>query len=69
MFSRLPKPRYTFSPFGGKKESDDDNSIKIVFKRKRLSKRESSGSIWKIVLMVLAVIWFIQYLGGFGGGK
>jgi len=68
MFSRLPKPRYTFSPFGGKKESDD-NSIKIVFKRKRLSKRESSGSIWKIVLMVLAVIWFIQYLGGFGGGK
>lgn len=68
MFNRFPKPRYTFDPFG-KKESDDDKPKKMIFKRKRLSMRESSGSVWEIVFMVLAVFWIIHYFGGFGGGK
>jgi len=68
MFNRLPKPRYTFDPFG-EKESNGNASGKIVFNRKRLSKKGSSGSLWKILLMVLAVFWFIHYLGGLGGGK
>ena len=68
MFNRFPKPRYTFDPFG-KKDSDDDESRKITFKRKRLSLKRSSGSVWKIIFMVLAVFWIIQYFGGFGGGR
>ncbi|MCH8299334.1 MAG: hypothetical protein IIC39_02180 [Candidatus Marinimicrobia bacterium] len=61
MFDRLPKPRKTFDPFNqiGSGSYLEKN---FKFKRKRLSIRKSGTSIARLVIMFLAVIWFIYYL-------
>lgn len=64
MFNRLPKPRYRFDPFGD--IGSAANSEKgLRFKRKRISEKKSGRSVLSLFLMLLAITWFIYYLGGF----
>ncbi|MCH7495469.1 MAG: hypothetical protein IH825_05185 [Candidatus Marinimicrobia bacterium] len=68
MFDRLPKPRQTFDPFN-RIGSADDSEKTFKFKRKRLSRKKSGNSVVRLTLMLLAVVWFIYYLGRSGGGN
>ncbi|TFB12059.1 hypothetical protein E3V55_01890 [Candidatus Marinimicrobia bacterium MT.SAG.3] len=61
MFDRLPKPRKTFDPFN-RMWSGNGSEKSFKFKRKRLSIRKSGTSIARLVIMFLAVIWFLYYL-------
>ena len=61
MFDRLPKPRKTFDPFN-RMWSGNGSEKSFKFKRKRLSIRKSGTSIARLLIMFLAVIWFIYYL-------
>lgn len=61
MFDRHSKPRKTFDPFN-RMGSGNDSEKKFMFKRKRLSRRKSGTSIPRLVIMFLAVIWFLYYL-------
>ena len=65
MFNRLPKPRYRFDPFGDM-GSAVNGEKRIRFKRKRIGKKNAGRSLLSLFLMLLAITWFIYYLGGFG---
>ena len=68
MFNRLPKPRQTFDPFN-RANSTDLSEKKFYFKRKSLSPKKSGSSLLKLAIMLVAVFWFLYYLGRPGGGN
>ncbi|MCH7886829.1 MAG: hypothetical protein IIA58_02575 [Candidatus Marinimicrobia bacterium] len=68
MFDRLPKPRQTFDPFN-RMGSANGSDKKFNFNRKRLSLRKSGISVVRLALLMVAVIWFLYYFGGSGGGN